>query len=701
MKNQLAITIPLIVTGIVPTAAVTSALLSPPAMGATGDLDPGFGDVGRLGPILNGPAWSLQPLDDDSMLLGGGGAQYYYYYWYYEYLDTTHFVSHVSGTGSLDATYTPVANAQVFDIVRQTDGQIVAVGRIAPAALTDTQLTVFRLQSNGLLDTTFADAGTFTLPTAGQGNRHTATSVVLDPDGRIVVAGSRDDQVMVLRLLPDGTIDDTFGSSGVFAGPDTHDYSTDGSGPRTGILRTADGGYRVTASSPAGCQIVALTADGEIDPSFGTAGIVTVDAPAGASTYCDALASQDDGRLLVAGSVDGQAFAARILADGQADPDFSADTVTDAMHDATAVAAGKDGTIVVAGTGVSGASIMRLQANGELDGLFGNSGTTLIDLPSATGTSPVVRDMVVQADGSVLAAGGEQLSNRAFVVKLLGVAGGDSPGVLGMTEQAVIPVTEDAAEVVVNVRRTGGASGTVSLAYQTAGTGFSAATGGQDYVDVAGRLTWADGDTSEQQIRATILTDDAIEEAESFVVTLSDLQGGAGLGTASATVEIAADGSPYGQFAIAYTEWWTNEDGPAYVGVLRNYYFSGPVSVTLTPVSGTATAGQDFVATPVTLSWADGEAGWKDAAIPIINDSSVEQVESFTVQLSNPTGGAVIGPHASATVTIEIDQERSTAASGGGALGYWSLLLLGTMKILRWLCAAVGFGAAPRVRRSG
>ena len=54
--------------------------MSPPALGAAGDLDPSFGAVGRAGPILNGPAWSLQPLDDGTLLLAGGTSYHYYHY---------------------------------------------------------------------------------------------------------------------------------------------------------------------------------------------------------------------------------------------------------------------------------------------------------------------------------------------------------------------------------------------------------------------------------------------------------------------------------------------------------------------------------------------------------------------------------------------------------------------------------------------
>jgi len=49
MKKKTANLVPLIATGIVPTATLTSALVSSPALGATGDLDTSFGAVGRLG----------------------------------------------------------------------------------------------------------------------------------------------------------------------------------------------------------------------------------------------------------------------------------------------------------------------------------------------------------------------------------------------------------------------------------------------------------------------------------------------------------------------------------------------------------------------------------------------------------------------------------------------------------------------------
>ena len=70
--------------------------------------------------------------------------------------------------------------------------------------------------------------------------------------------------------------------------------------------------------------------------------------------------------------------------------------------------------------------------------------------------------------------------------------------------------------------------------------------------------------------------------------------GGAGIGTRNATIDIKPDGEPSGQIVLDYVEDVIAENGVAYLWVNRNYYSQGEVSVTLTPVGVTATAGIDF-----------------------------------------------------------------------------------------------------------
>jgi hypothetical protein len=328
---------------------------------------------------------------------------------------------------------------------------------------------------------------------------------------------------------------------------------------------------------------------------------------------------------------------------------------------------------------VSGATIMRFQATGGLDPLFGRSGVTLIDLPSESGALPAIHDLAVRDDGSVLAAGGDYASFPAqpFAVSLLGDAGGESPGVLSIVESS-FEVAED-GEATVRVRRTGGASGDVSVAYRTAPEGGSA-TPGQDYEDASGRLHWTDGDIGERTVVVSVLAgDDAPEEDEFFRLTLSEPEGGAGIGTRKASVSIPADGAPAGQFALEIYESQVYEAGLLEAWINRNFYGEGPVCVTLTAGSGTAVEGSDFDLAVTTYCWNDQEIDSQYVAIPIVNDGDREGDETFEIALSNPTGGAILGPRASATITIaanDAPRDPPPGGGGGGAAGFVSLLAL-------------------------
>jgi hypothetical protein len=237
------------------------------------------------------------------------------------------------------------------------------------------------------------------------------------------------------------------------------------------------------------------------------------------------------------------------------------------------------------------------------------------------------------------------------------------------------------------VRRTGGADGSVSVAYETAEqTAQQSAAAGTDFGRVSGLLSWGDGDIAEQQIRVPIMTDNSGEGPENFRVTLRDSQGGAGLGTTGVTVQIDADGGPFGQFNLQFNSRpgipLPAEGGSAQLTVYREFYSSGTVAVTLTPIAGSAAAGADFVADPITLTWADGERGPKVAQIPLVNDTEPESPEDFAVRLSNPTGGAVLGPTSIARVQIQAS-DQSAPGGGGGAFDFFSLLLLGLLRTIR------------------
>jgi uncharacterized delta-60 repeat protein len=682
--------IPRIVKGVVPTTAIASGFLSQASFGAPGDLDPAFGDMGRVGAglSLKGPAWSLQALAGDESLIAGGDVHVDYYCAYYDDCGADGFIGRISPAGSLDlgVAAAELSTTEVLDFALQPDGKVVAVGRTYSNG--QSQLTVFRLMTGGSLDLNFAHQGVmqYTSDSAAQ-------SVMLDPSGAIVVGGSSEGKLRVLRLLANGSPDGSFGTGGVYIGPKT-DPST-----RIHLLRTASGEYRISANllpadpnQPSYCAVLAITAAGTLNTTFGASGVAAPNPASAASINCPSMASQSDGGLLLAGQEGDHAFVSRLLASGAPDPNFAASAVQANMTGVTALAVDAADSILVAGppnAGVSGALIMRLQASGLLDELFGDGGSTWIDLLSSAATDPVINDMSVLADGRILAAGGELSTQgggeQPLLIRLVGTTGAAGPGVIGVM-QSTVAVKEQDQSAVVTVRRMGGATGAVSVTYRTADyTGADAppATSGTDYTAVAGQLTWADGDRSDRQITVPILTAGRVEEPKRFAVTLDGAAAGAKFGTQEAAVEVATDGDRAGELGFAQPAITANAaDGSVQIVVNRNYYATGPISVTLTPVPGTATAA-DFSATPLTLSWADGESGPKTASIPIVKVNIVGSPKSFTVNLTNPANGAVIGPQAHELVTINASSAPSSGGGGGGAFDWFALLCLGCVRWLR------------------
>jgi uncharacterized delta-60 repeat protein len=238
MKKLLAELIPQIARGATPATAIATSLISSFAQAASGDLDPAFADVGRLSqvPGFDGAAWSVETLEDSAALVGGGDfdaqlSWYCYYYFYDCDIEASNFASRLAADGSIDSAFqaASVPDVEVYDIARQQDGKVVATGRKVTGEFRyqTSTLLVFRLASDGSLDTAFATDGLFELSTTDFGPVHQAQGLALDPNGRIVVAGLREivvgdalvSELIVLRLRSDGRLDSSFGAGGVFVGP--------------------------------------------------------------------------------------------------------------------------------------------------------------------------------------------------------------------------------------------------------------------------------------------------------------------------------------------------------------------------------------------------------------------------------------------------------------------------------------------------
>ena len=196
---------------------LATCCLGPLAWGAPGDLDPTFGELGRveLLPEPPGDARTIELLDNGEFVVAGGLGDLVGVY--ETIVHASGFAMRLSGTGTPDPAFAmPVlAGIEVHDLAGQADGRIVGVGRsLLDAGMA---LAVFRFQPDGTLDPLFGDAGVvYYAPDEGS---YAARSVVVEPDGRIVVSGTRDGRWFVLALDTSGDIDTTFGDSGLYVGP--------------------------------------------------------------------------------------------------------------------------------------------------------------------------------------------------------------------------------------------------------------------------------------------------------------------------------------------------------------------------------------------------------------------------------------------------------------------------------------------------
>ena len=209
----------------------------------------------------------------------------------------------------------------------------------------------------------------------------------------------------------------------------------------------------------------------------------------------------------------------------------------------------------------------------------------------------------------------------------------------------------------------------VSLDYATAdGT----ATAGSDYARMNGTLTFSAGETT-KTIDVPVLEDGSPEEDETFTVTLSNAVN-ATIGDGAATGTIQDDDPVPASLSIEDVEGLESSGGLEFPVTLTGDREAGTtVTVDYATADGTATAGSDYAQMNGTLTFSAGETTkttrrcWKmngtltfsagettkTIDVPVLEDGSPEEDETFTVTLSNAVN-ATIGDGA-ATGTIQDD----------------------------------------------
>lgn len=334
----------------------------------------------------------------------------------------------IFGVGELDPTFnmtgrvkTPMgfAGDDVTRIATQINGKIVCAG-YSENASGDYDFAVLRFNADGSLDTTFNGVGKLLQP-VGPGLDY-ATGLAIQPDGKIIVSGAafngKDDDIALVRLNPDGSLDPGFGAGGIVT------TSISGQDRGAALALQYDGkivvaGY-VFSPDGGGMVLARYNPDGSLDTGFGNGGIVE-DQGGGAWDFgARDVKVQPDGKIVVAG----EGFrdnlilvvfaAARFLPDGTPDAAFGSggkvfSQVRGGVSRAFSLALGEDGAIFLGGGSSDGkgefsdyTAARYRAADGSLDPAFGAGGVAIAHVGDWLNLGHAV---LVQPDGKVLLAG--------------------------------------------------------------------------------------------------------------------------------------------------------------------------------------------------------------------------------------------------------------------------------------------------------
>ena len=329
-------------------------------------------------------------------------------------------------------------------IALQPDGKIVVSG-IYAVSVNDNAYLLIRLNTDGSPDTTLGGQG-FVITNLSAGN-DLSRDITVQPDGKILVCGSVNDMgltgsdIGLVRFLPNGNLDSTFNGNGIVITSITvaeQGYA---------LKLQPDGKIVVLANSDNGntstyfLALVRYLPNGTLDSSFGTNGIALNNLNGLNFTFGD-LAIQPDGKIITATSIGSNGTftysftVARYQSSGVPDVNFGTNgktvIISDTSNSAQALEIQPNGKIIVVGhTEVQGNGldilVARLNANGLLDATFGIGGRVFTQVASAP-LSDFSFDVALQADGKIVVAGKKNVGTLFdFDAILLRYMGGDIP----------------------------------------------------------------------------------------------------------------------------------------------------------------------------------------------------------------------------------------------------------------------------------
>ena len=395
-----------------------------------GDLDTTFGTGGKVTTQFGSSeseaaAIVLQP---DGKFVAAGYS--------YNGLNSDFALARYNANGTLDATFGTggrvttdignVDNASFALAIQPADGKLIAAGSSING--TNDDFALVRYNPNGTLDGTFGTGGIVTTDFGSSFDY--IEGLALQSDGKIVAAGSIFNgstfRFALARYNPNGTLDDTFGTGGRV----TTSFTNIDDLARAVVLQP-DGKIIVAGEADTDIVVARYNSNGSLDTTFDGDGKVITSIGLFSAAYDVAL--QPDGKIVAAGEAgDGNNsdFAVvRYESTGALDSTFDGDGVVttpigSGNEIATAIALQSGGKIIVGGISSNGGNddfaLARYNSNGTLDSSFGTGGKITTDFSNSS--NDYALGLAIQSGSRVIVVGSSN-TNFAAAAYSLGTAG--------------------------------------------------------------------------------------------------------------------------------------------------------------------------------------------------------------------------------------------------------------------------------------
>lgn len=299
-------------------------------------------------------------------------------------------------------------------IILQSDNKIIAAGGSDDGIHRD--MTIWRFNEDGSLDTTFAGTG-FVNYSSG-GNYDIAYDVILDSNNRVVATGIINDgsgnDMAIWRYNNDGSVDSTFGVAGI-----VRDNSTTASDNGGGIYIDNAGNILITGHGDFDAKVWRYNDSGVLDTTYASNGIFTYDGPVGGYDSLGSGSMDANNVLTVVGSSDGggsdfDMLVMRLTENGTQDPAFGTNGVIRydggfGYDGASDLAIDRKGNLLLTGisensSAVRDMAVWKYTENGLIDYDFGTNG--VLKYSHGTGLASSGGSISIDNKGKLIVAGG-------------------------------------------------------------------------------------------------------------------------------------------------------------------------------------------------------------------------------------------------------------------------------------------------------